>query len=186
MRDGDGGLRGDEIWELDRGCSEEVEKRGDLLTEDAVQDSHLVPDNAVEIVGKVQQDLSVKVFQATDFGANIGMLSSPHPLTFPRHPLAADPMKLLPHLSTRAGIPLLEFCARLPSSFRFVASPLLHLPPPPCCSPLLSLNYPSPAHLSHSPTNAIGATNRLRGRQRRRRCYSPLQRDILRDQRLRE
>ena len=31
--------------------------------------------NAVEIVGKVQGDLSVKVFQATDFGGNIGMSS---------------------------------------------------------------------------------------------------------------
>ncbi len=36
------------------------------------QDAHLSLNNAVEIVGKVQQDLSVKVFQATDFGSNIG------------------------------------------------------------------------------------------------------------------
>ncbi|MCJ1363533.1 hypothetical protein MMC16_002640 [Acarospora aff. strigata] len=35
------------------------------------RDSHLVLNNAVEIVGKVQGDLSVKVFQATDFGGNI-------------------------------------------------------------------------------------------------------------------
>ncbi|KAI9875161.1 MAG: hypothetical protein M1830_008809 [Pleopsidium flavum] len=35
------------------------------------RDSHLVLNNAIEIVGKVQQDLSIKVFQATDFGNNI-------------------------------------------------------------------------------------------------------------------
>lgn len=39
-----------------------------------MQDSHLTINNAVEIVGKVQPDLSIKVFQATDFGDNIGML----------------------------------------------------------------------------------------------------------------
>lgn len=36
------------------------------------QDAHLSLNNAVELVGKVQQDLSVKVYQATDFGSNIG------------------------------------------------------------------------------------------------------------------
>lgn len=36
------------------------------------QDAHLQLNNAVEVVGKVQQDLSIKVFQATDFGSNIG------------------------------------------------------------------------------------------------------------------
>lgn len=40
-----------------------------------MQDSHLTINNAVEIVGKVQPDLSIKVFQATDFGDNIGMLN---------------------------------------------------------------------------------------------------------------
>ncbi len=35
------------------------------------QDSHLTLNNAVEIVGKVQPDLSIKVFQATDFGDGI-------------------------------------------------------------------------------------------------------------------
>lgn len=40
-----------------------------------MQDSHLTINNAVEIVGKVQPDLSIKVFQATDFGENIGMIN---------------------------------------------------------------------------------------------------------------
>ena len=38
------------------------------------QDAHLQLNNAVELVGKVQQDLSIKVFQATDFGSSIGAL----------------------------------------------------------------------------------------------------------------
>lgn len=38
------------------------------------QDAHLQLNNAAEIVGKVLPDLSVKVFQATDFGSNIGMI----------------------------------------------------------------------------------------------------------------
>ena len=36
------------------------------------QDAHLTLNNAAEVIGKVQQDLSVKVFQATDFGSNLG------------------------------------------------------------------------------------------------------------------
>ncbi|KAF6231473.1 hypothetical protein HO173_010225 [Letharia columbiana] len=56
-----------------------VSLRGETATIDAngtinVQlnrDAHLQLNNAVEVVGKVQQDLSVKVFQATDFGSNI-------------------------------------------------------------------------------------------------------------------
>lgn len=40
-----------------------------------MQDSHLTINSAVEIVGKVQPDLSIKVFQATNFGDNIGMLN---------------------------------------------------------------------------------------------------------------
>lgn len=36
------------------------------------QDAHLTLNNAVEIIGKVQPDLSVKVFQAMDFGSNMG------------------------------------------------------------------------------------------------------------------
>lgn len=42
-----------------------------------MQDSHLTLNNAVEVVGKVQQDLSIRVFQATDFGDKIG--KSPNP-----------------------------------------------------------------------------------------------------------
>lgn len=36
------------------------------------QDAHLTVDHAVEIVGKVQTDLSVRVLAATDFGTDIG------------------------------------------------------------------------------------------------------------------
>ena len=31
--------------------------------------------NAAEIVGKVQNDLSIRAYQATDFGSNIGRLA---------------------------------------------------------------------------------------------------------------
>ena len=37
-----------------------------------LQDAHLALGNAAEIIGKVQPDLSVKVFQCTDWGSNIG------------------------------------------------------------------------------------------------------------------
>lgn len=48
-----------------------MEKPGwELMLEQ--QDAHLQLNNAAEVVGKVQQDLSIKVFQATDFGSNIG------------------------------------------------------------------------------------------------------------------
>ena len=40
------------------------------------QDAHLQLSNAAEIVGKVLPDLSIKVFQATDFGSNIGTIIS--------------------------------------------------------------------------------------------------------------
>lgn len=36
------------------------------------QDSHLTVGNAIEIVGKVNQDLSVKVLKATDMGTGFG------------------------------------------------------------------------------------------------------------------
>ena len=39
------------------------------------KDAHLSLNNAVELVGKVQPDLSIKAFQSTDFGSNIGMRS---------------------------------------------------------------------------------------------------------------
>ncbi|KAF6222217.1 hypothetical protein HO133_001303 [Letharia lupina] len=60
-----------------------VSLRGETATIDAngtinVQlnrDAHLQLNNAVEVVGKVQQDLSVKVFQATDFGSNIDFIA---------------------------------------------------------------------------------------------------------------
>ncbi|MCJ1259860.1 hypothetical protein MMC24_007699 [Lignoscripta atroalba] len=56
-----------------------VALNGDTATVDAGgevvvwlgRDSHLTPNNAAEIVGKVNPDLSIKVFQATDFGSNI-------------------------------------------------------------------------------------------------------------------
>jgi hypothetical protein len=37
------------------------------------QDSHLAVGHAVEIIGKVDQNLHVKVQAVTDFGTNIGM-----------------------------------------------------------------------------------------------------------------
>ena len=40
------------------------------------QDAHLTLHNAAEIVGKVQPDLSIKSYQATDFGTNIGQSCS--------------------------------------------------------------------------------------------------------------
>jgi replication factor A3 len=39
----------------------------------ASQDCHLSVGRAVEIIGKVDQNLNVKVQAATDFGTNIGM-----------------------------------------------------------------------------------------------------------------
>jgi hypothetical protein len=38
------------------------------------QDSHLQLGHATEIIGKVQQDLSVKVLSSTDLGTDIGTL----------------------------------------------------------------------------------------------------------------
>ena len=43
-----------------------------LLTP-SLKDAHLTLNHAVEIVGKVQNDLSVRVLASTDFGVGIGM-----------------------------------------------------------------------------------------------------------------
>jgi len=56
-----------------------VQLRGEQATIDASgnvtahlnRDSHLTVGNAIEIVGKVNPDLSIKVFQATDMGPNL-------------------------------------------------------------------------------------------------------------------
>jgi replication factor A3 len=40
------------------------------------QDSHLAVGHAVEIIGKVDGNLNIKVQAATDFGTEIGMFSS--------------------------------------------------------------------------------------------------------------
>ncbi|KAI9790722.1 MAG: hypothetical protein M1816_004863 [Peltula sp. TS41687] len=56
-----------------------IQLRGERATIDAGgnitailnRDSHLTPNNAVEIVGKVNPDLTVKVLVATDWGSNI-------------------------------------------------------------------------------------------------------------------
>ena len=61
----EGGARKEYIWLICKRWD------GSRLTGDP-QDAHLQLNNAAEIVGKVQQDLSIKVFQATDFGSNIG------------------------------------------------------------------------------------------------------------------
>ncbi|KAJ9638818.1 hypothetical protein H2201_005691 [Coniosporium apollinis] len=56
-----------------------IQLRGEQATIDAGgqinihlnRDAHLTPNHAVEIIGKVQSDLSVRVLTSTDFGANI-------------------------------------------------------------------------------------------------------------------
>ncbi|MCJ1224356.1 hypothetical protein MMC12_001001 [Toensbergia leucococca] len=50
---------------------------GGSVTVHLNRDAHLTLNSAVEIVGKVQPDMSIKVFQATDFGTNIGNPLSP-------------------------------------------------------------------------------------------------------------
>jgi len=60
-----------------------VQLRGESATIDAGgnvtahlnRDSHLTVGNAIEIVGKVNQDLSIKVLQATDMGTNLDFSS---------------------------------------------------------------------------------------------------------------
>jgi replication factor A3 len=51
---------------------------GKCLTNTTSQDSHLQLNHAVEIIGKVQNDLSVRVMASTDFGpeGNIGAFVS--------------------------------------------------------------------------------------------------------------
>lgn len=48
-----------------------------LLTDFIFKDCHLQNNHAFEFIGKVQQDLSVRVLASTDFGpeGNIGMIS---------------------------------------------------------------------------------------------------------------
>jgi replication factor A3 len=40
------------------------------------QEAHLQLNNAAEIIGKVQPDLSVRVLQATDFGAGLDYVAA--------------------------------------------------------------------------------------------------------------
>ena len=42
------------------------------MMSDRIQDSHLAVGHAVEVIGKVDQNLHIKVQAATDFGTNIG------------------------------------------------------------------------------------------------------------------
>ncbi|KAF2140529.1 uncharacterized protein K452DRAFT_319453 [Aplosporella prunicola CBS 121167] len=44
---------------------------GGSITLHLNRDAHLVPNNAVEVIGKVNNDLSVKVLTSTDFGQGI-------------------------------------------------------------------------------------------------------------------
>lgn len=46
----------------------------DILT---YQDAHLTLDHAVEVIGKVDKDLTVRVLVSTDFGTSIGTLQRP-------------------------------------------------------------------------------------------------------------
>jgi hypothetical protein len=41
-----------------------------------VQDSHLIMNHAFEVIGRVTNDLSVRVDQALDFGTDYGMFLS--------------------------------------------------------------------------------------------------------------
>jgi hypothetical protein len=45
------------------------------------QDAHLAVGHAVEVIGKVDGNLAIKVQAATDFGTNIGMCFLPHSCT---------------------------------------------------------------------------------------------------------
>jgi replication factor A3 len=49
-----------------------VSPQDDMLTICDQQESHLTPGNAVEVIGKVNPDLTVKVLTATDFGMGFG------------------------------------------------------------------------------------------------------------------
>ncbi|KAL8985878.1 MAG: hypothetical protein Q9205_000528 [Flavoplaca limonia] len=60
-----------------RGENATIDANGSVQLHLNRQDAHLTLNNAVEIIGKVQPDLSIKVFQAMDFGSNIGAISSP-------------------------------------------------------------------------------------------------------------
>lgn len=42
-----------------------------------MQEAHLRPGNAVQIIGKVNPDLSVRVFSALDLGAGVGKFQHP-------------------------------------------------------------------------------------------------------------
>lgn len=43
-----------------------------------MQEAHLRPGNAVQIIGKVNPDLSVRVLSALDLGTGVGMFQRPH------------------------------------------------------------------------------------------------------------
>jgi len=53
-----------------RGEQATIDSEG-VVTAHLNRDSHLTVGNAIEIVGKVNQDLSVKVLKATDMGTNL-------------------------------------------------------------------------------------------------------------------
>ncbi|MCJ1269243.1 hypothetical protein MMC22_009133 [Lobaria immixta] len=54
-----------------RGETAMLEANGSIVVH-LNREAHLTLNNAAELVGKVQPDLSIKAFQATDFGNNIG------------------------------------------------------------------------------------------------------------------
>ena len=47
------------------------------------QDAHLALNHAVELIGKVDANLAIKVQAATDFGTGVGMSLPSFTLTFP-------------------------------------------------------------------------------------------------------
>ncbi|KAF4546326.1 SsDNA binding protein ssb3 [Lasiodiplodia theobromae] len=61
-------LRGEQAT-IDAGGSINLHLNRNLLP--LTQDAHLTLNNAVEVIGKVNSDLSVRVLTSTDFGSNI-------------------------------------------------------------------------------------------------------------------
>ena len=61
-------------FEEDKADEQEHSRQNSTYEPDShfLQDAHLALNNAAEIIGKVERDMSVRVFQSTDFGNNIG------------------------------------------------------------------------------------------------------------------
>lgn len=72
-----------------------VNHNAELTNRALVQEAHLRTGNAVQIIGKVNPDLSIRVFSALDLGAGVGMLyCPPNLLASEMIRLLCDPYKL--------------------------------------------------------------------------------------------